>query len=645
MKEQKGKRGRFGFPCIGGVICLWLVVLCGMAVAGEVSIAVKENVNTLIQTKSCPGCDLSGADLTRLDLSGADLEGADLSDAKVFLADLTNVNLKNAKLRGAGFGGTDMAGADLRGADLRGVDLSGAYLEGVKMDGEFITTTPFEKEGLTDIKKEVYVDDTVKPKEAPLSKDVKISKRRDFQETPPAAKAEIVKKEVQKSVPPPAPQTKSPLHWKDAEQDSPPVKTIKPVADVKIQTAESIETKQKDGGQQELKSKTLVAAAVPTPKPVFQENVIDRKDREQDHQNRSDGVSPLKSVEQKKVPEPPGLAIVSGEEKVAGKQESQGFWASIKQSLGLDENEDQQSGEETNAGHDKSTGPEKPATSTESAEIKITEEDEAELQQSSEPAAVAPVVETKEQESKQEESSDLWESIKKSFGLGKSDKPAAEEQSKEEQEPKQVESSEPVVTETVIEKKEPKPEDQKSEGFWSSIKKSFTMGDNEEAAGEQMKQEPPTVQVSKSVIEQQIKEEDIGPQTEKTVENSVAEAAELPKPEEKLLVKLEEKNRCYRCDFSGRDLSGMDLEEADLEGSDFSNANLTNVNLEGANLRATRFVQANLRNANMQESDLYKSNLAGADLTGANLKDALMDDADVSGVIGMQVESVLVDKK
>lgn len=47
----------------------------------------------------------------------------------------------------------------------------------------------------------------------------------------------------------------------------------------------------------------------------------------------------------------------------------------------------------------------------------------------------------------------------------------------------------------------------------------------------------------------------------------------------------------------------------------------------------------------MQDSDLYKSNLAGADLTGADLKDAQMDEADVSGVIGMQVESVLVEKK
>ena len=727
MNEQKGKVGRFGFPGIGCVICLWLIAFSPVAVAGEVSIAVKENINTLIQTKSCPGCDLSGADLNRLDLSGANLEGADLSGAKIFLADLTNVNLKKAKLRGAGFGGTDMAGADLRGADLRGVDLSGAYLDGAKIDGEFITTTPFEKEGITDIQKEVYVEDTVKPKEAPASKDVKISKRRDFQETGPAAKAATVKKEVQKPVPPPAPTMKSPLHWKDAEQDSPAVKKIKPVADVKIKTAPATDVIQKDTRQQELSSTPMVAAVDSTSPPFSQQKVVNQMGSVEDQQGQSDGVSPLKGVEKKKVPEPPAQAIVSSEEKVADQEESQGFWASVKQSLGLEENKSRQSGEEANTDQDKSTESEKPVTPAESSEVENIEEKSTDQQQPAEPVVTATVTKSKEeeqkqeesqgfwasvkqslgldenksrqsgeeanidqdnstelekpvtpakisevekveekatgqqqpaepvvtatvtkskdQEQKQEESGDLWESIKKSFGAGQDDAPASEEKSEEEQQSKLVESTQPETTETVAEKKEPKSEDQQSEGFWSSIKKSFAMSNSDDAAGEQKKQESQAVQVLNPVTDRQIKEEDIGPQTERTDDTSVAEAPALPRPEEKLLAKLQEKKRCYHCDFSGRDLSGMDLEEADLEGSDFSNANLTNVNLEGANLRATRFVQANLRNANMQDSDLYKSNLAGADLTGADLKDAQMDEADVSGVIGMQVESVLVEKK
>lgn len=645
MNEQKGKVGRLGFPAIGRIICLWLITFSPAAIAGEVSIAVKENVNTLIQTKSCPGCDLSGADLNRLDLSGANLEGADLSGAKVFLADLTNTNLKNAKLQGAGFGGTDMAGADLRGADLRGVDLSGVYLDGAKIDGEFITTTPFEKEGITDIKKEVYVEDTVKPKKAPQSKDVKISKRRDFQETPPAAKDEIVKKEVQKPVAPPAPPMKSPLHWKNAEQDSPAVKNIKPMADVKIQATKTAETKQKDSGQQELSSVTLVAAVDPVSPPVSKEKVVAQLDSGEDHQSQSDGVSPLKGVEKKKVPEPPAQAIVSSEEKNVDLEESQGFWASVKRSFGLDEQKSQLPAEEANTGQDNSNELKKSETRTENVETGKNKKKASDQLQPAEPVVVATASESKEQEVERQESSDLWESIKKSFGAGKSDTPADEEKSKEEQQSKPVESSKPAVAETVAEKKEPEPEEQQSEGFWSSIKKSFAMGSSDGAADKQNKQDTPAVQAAKPAVDRHIKEEDIGPQTETTVKSNAVETTALPMLEEKLLVKLKEKNRCYHCDFSGRDLSGMDLEEADLEGSDFSNSNLTNVNLEGANLRATRFVQANLRNANMQESDLYKSNLAGADLTGANLKDAQMDDADVSGVIGMQIESVMVEKK
>lgn len=46
-------------------------------------------------------------------LYGADLSGADLSGAN-----LTNVNLSNADLRGANLTNTNLSGADLRGASL-----------------------------------------------------------------------------------------------------------------------------------------------------------------------------------------------------------------------------------------------------------------------------------------------------------------------------------------------------------------------------------------------------------------------------------------------------------------------------------------------------------------------------------------------
>ncbi len=55
-----------------------------------------EQLRRLIDTNSCPGCDLSGADLSGTNLSGANLEGANLSRAN-----LRNANLSGAKLKGA----------------------------------------------------------------------------------------------------------------------------------------------------------------------------------------------------------------------------------------------------------------------------------------------------------------------------------------------------------------------------------------------------------------------------------------------------------------------------------------------------------------------------------------------------------------
>lgn len=99
---------------------------------------IQENRKRLIETNSCPGCDLSGVDLNRVNLPGANLEGANLTQAKLYLATLTRANFHNAILRGAEFSGSDLADADLRGADLRGADFTGAYLVGAQLDPKAI---------------------------------------------------------------------------------------------------------------------------------------------------------------------------------------------------------------------------------------------------------------------------------------------------------------------------------------------------------------------------------------------------------------------------------------------------------------------------------------------------------------------------
>lgn len=148
------------------------------------SVTAKENLKKLIATRSCPGCDLSGLNLNRMDLSSTNLEGADLSMSTFFLTNLSYANLKKTILNGAVFGGADLGDADLTGADLRGVSLDSAYLGGTKMTGELITTKPFEKIGVDEVEKDVYVENQAIPKKVPTQKEVSVREKKDLSETP-----------------------------------------------------------------------------------------------------------------------------------------------------------------------------------------------------------------------------------------------------------------------------------------------------------------------------------------------------------------------------------------------------------------------------------------------------------------------------
>lgn len=163
-----------------------LVPFSGQAEELSVSVTVQKNILILMENNGCPQCDLSGADLSRTELSGANLEGANLSRAKFYLSNLSGANLRSSDLRETGFAGADIANADLRGADLRGTSFSGAYIKGALFDGEMVTTVPYSKDKISDVEETVYVDDTVKAKPIPVTEELKIANRRDFEETPPA---------------------------------------------------------------------------------------------------------------------------------------------------------------------------------------------------------------------------------------------------------------------------------------------------------------------------------------------------------------------------------------------------------------------------------------------------------------------------
>ena len=101
-----------------------LVFLFSLIGCAKYSEQVQANLTKLKNTKSCPGCDLSGIELISFDLKNADLSGANL----------TGANLRRSDLRGANLTGANLTDADLMGADLTGAKLIQANLSGVRFN-------------------------------------------------------------------------------------------------------------------------------------------------------------------------------------------------------------------------------------------------------------------------------------------------------------------------------------------------------------------------------------------------------------------------------------------------------------------------------------------------------------------------------
>jgi uncharacterized protein YjbI with pentapeptide repeats len=90
-------------------------------------------VQQLLDTKNCPGCNLVGADL-----SGKDLYGANLVDANLRGAILSQANLERANLVGA-----DLTGADVTSTTIRQANLIQAKLSGVNLNNADTHSTKF----------------------------------------------------------------------------------------------------------------------------------------------------------------------------------------------------------------------------------------------------------------------------------------------------------------------------------------------------------------------------------------------------------------------------------------------------------------------------------------------------------------------
>ncbi len=93
-----------------------------------------KNLHSLLDTKKCYHCDLSGLDLSGKNLSEADLEGANLKGCNLEKTDLSEAILKGAILVDANLKRADLEGADLYKADFSGANLTDAKLDDAKTD-------------------------------------------------------------------------------------------------------------------------------------------------------------------------------------------------------------------------------------------------------------------------------------------------------------------------------------------------------------------------------------------------------------------------------------------------------------------------------------------------------------------------------
>lgn len=135
-------------------------VLLSLGFSNATQAANPVDVERLLETGFCQGCDLSGADLRAAHLLGADLRDADLSNANLENANLEGADLKGANLEGANLAGTflnsaelnnaNLAVADLRNANLIQANLTGANLIGSNLEGvQMIANSAAELEGLS----------------------------------------------------------------------------------------------------------------------------------------------------------------------------------------------------------------------------------------------------------------------------------------------------------------------------------------------------------------------------------------------------------------------------------------------------------------------------------------------------------------
>jgi Pentapeptide repeats (8 copies) len=109
---------------------------------------VAANVQRLLTTNECVGCNLYEAHLERANLPGANLAGANLRKAELEKANLQGSNLASANLQGVDLSKANIAGANLQGANLYDADLEAANLLGADLQGANLQKADLQKTNL-----------------------------------------------------------------------------------------------------------------------------------------------------------------------------------------------------------------------------------------------------------------------------------------------------------------------------------------------------------------------------------------------------------------------------------------------------------------------------------------------------------------
>ncbi|MEL7223803.1 MAG: pentapeptide repeat-containing protein [Cyanobacteria bacterium P01_D01_bin.36] len=138
-----------------GTLLSAAVVLPQSALAAD-----EADIQRLIETRECQGCDLHEADFRRMDLADVKLQGADLEGANFYYANLDGAELQGANLIDVNFTYASVRNAYLDGADLRyaifdwtdlsGTSITGADLRDSYFDHTDLTQTILDDSDLTD---------------------------------------------------------------------------------------------------------------------------------------------------------------------------------------------------------------------------------------------------------------------------------------------------------------------------------------------------------------------------------------------------------------------------------------------------------------------------------------------------------------